>query len=359
MKTLYAFLTKLQLLQNNRTIKLLPQFKVTRAVTFFCIMVTVLQAQETLFEFTAGKYLLGTKIDITAVSGSVDSMKKAMYYSFREIERIQCVFSMQIDSSEISLINRNAGIKSVKVSYETYSLIERSIEYSKLYPCFDITIGPISELWGFSSEGPVTTVPGKEMVDSLLELVGFEKISLNAADTSVFLTQKGMKLDPGGIAKGYAVDRAAIEMEKYGVSNFIINAGGDIYVSGKKTKDEKWRIGIKHPRKESEIFAVLELPQDGAIGTSGDYERFAIIDGKRYHHIFDVRTGYPVMITQSATSFASTVEEAVVLSKYFFISIGSNYNAEITKLPAIIIDSKGELLYDNKLVVTHSLEIVK
>jgi len=168
-----------------------------------------------------------------------------------------------------------------------------------------------------------------------------------------------MKLDLGGIAKGYAIDRAALEMKKYGMQNFFINAGGDIYVCGKKTADSKWSIGIEHPRKKNEIFAVLELPGDGAIGTSGDYERFTIIDGKRYHHIFDVKTGFPVMISQSATSFASTAEEAVILSKYFFILGGNDYNSAKLDLPAIIITSGGEVVYDKKLESSHNFRLLK
>jgi len=302
---------------------------------------------------------MGTKINITAVSGSIDSMKKAMYFSFKEIERIQGVMSSQIDTSEISAINSAAGISSVHVSYETYSIIERSVAYSVKYPCFDITIGPISELWGFSSDHPVLTVPDQNVIDSLLLLVGYEKIKLNAADTSVFLSIKGMKLDLGGIAKGYAIDRAAVEMKKYGMNNFFINAGGDIYVNGTKTKDEKWLIGIKHPRNESKIFAALVLPGDGAIGTSGDYERYMIIEGKRYHHIFDVKTGFPVMVSESATSFAATAEEAVILSKYFFIIGGNKYNTEQIGLPAIIVTANGDIIYDKKLENTHSLQLVK
>jgi len=328
-------------------------------VTFFCIIISALHSQETLFEFTAGKYLLGTKIDITAVSCSIDSMKKAMYFSFKEIERIQGVMSSQIDSSEISTINRNAGINSVKVSYETYSIIERSIAYSKKYPCFDITIGPISELWGFSSNHPVTKIPDQNVIDSLLLLVGYEKIILTPSDTSVYLSLKGMKLDVGGIAKGYAVDRAVIEMKKHGMNNFFINAGGDIYVCGTKTKNVKWSIGIKHPRKENELFAIIELPGDGAIGTSGDYERFTIINGKRYHHIFDVKTGLPVMFSQGATAFATTAEEAVILSKYLFIMGGNKYISEQIDLPAIIITSNGDVVYDKKLEASHSLKLVK
>lgn len=333
--------------------------KVTPAVTFFCIFIAALYSQETQFEFTASKYLLGTKIDITAISNSIDSMKKAVYFSFKEIERIQGVFSIQIDSSEISRINNQAGTSAVKVSYETYSLIERSISYSKKYPCFDITIGPVSELWGFSSDKPVTEVPSQSVLDSLLKLIGYEKITLNPSDTSVYLESKGMMLDPGGIAKGYAVDRAADVMKKYGMNNFIINAGGDVFVSGKKTAEQNWSIGIRHPRKDNEIFAALELPGGGAIGTSGDYERFALIEGKRYHHIFDIKTGYPVMLSQSATSFASTTEEAVILSKYFFITGGEIYQQNGFILPAIIVNSTGTVVYDKNLDKTHSLKLLK
>ncbi len=107
-----------------------------------------------------------------------------------------------------------------------------------------------------------------------------------------------MKIDLGGIAKGYAVDRAAQVMKEYGMKDFFVNAGGDIYVSGTKTNDQKWSIGIKNPRDEKKIIADFEVT-DMAIGTSGDYERFVIIDGIRYHHIFNTHTGYPVMLSQS------------------------------------------------------------
>lgn len=314
-------------------------------------------AQTQLYEFSASKYLMGTKFDITAVSTSIDSMKKAIYYSLKEVERIQTILSSQIDSSEITHINNSAGIKPVRVSYETYSIIERSINYSKKYNgLFDISIGPITELWGMNSNHPVTEVPDKKVIDSLVKLVDYRNIVLSPADTSVYLSLKGMKLDLGGIAKGYAVDRAADFMKERGMKNFFVNGGGDMYVSGYKEENKKWIVGIKHPREENKLIAELEI-SNGAVGTSGDYERFVIIDGKRYCHIFNTKTGYPVDISESGTAIASTTEEAVILSKYLFIKGGDKYMADNEGISGMIVDSSGKVRYNDKLLQAYSFKV--
>ena len=286
---------------------------------------------------------MGTEFQINAVNTSIDPMKKAIYYALREVERIQGVMSMQIDTSEVYRINSNAGINPVKVSYETYSIIERSIEYSKKYEgVFDITIGPVSVRWGFNGDKPVTEIPSQSTIDSLQKLVGYDKIKLNPRDTSVYLELKGMMIDLGGIAKGYAVDRAAEIMKEKGIENFIVNGGGDMFVSGFKNyqTSQKWSIGIKHPRKENEVMAAFEI-SNMAVGTSGDYERFAIINGVRYHHIFDPKTGWSSNTSQSATSIAPTTEEAVILSKYYFIKGSSALNSSYN---GVIIDSAGSII---------------
>jgi thiamine biosynthesis lipoprotein len=312
-----------------------------------------------MYEFTASKYLMGTKFDITAISTSIDSMKKAIYYSFKEVERIQTVISSQIDSSEITRINNSAGGEPVKVSYETYSIIERSVKYSEKYNgLFDITIGPITDLWGFNTDNPVSIVPGKNVIDSLVKLVNYKNIKLNPTDTSVYLDLKGMKLDLGGIAKGYAVDRAAEIMKGHGMKNFFVNGGGDMFVSGYKGENKKWVVGIKHPREENKLIAELEI-SDGAVGTSGDYERFVIIDGKRYHHIFNTKTGYPVDISESGTAIAPTTEEAVILSKYLFIIGAERYKADNNGVPGLIVDAKGNVSYDENLMKPYDFKILK
>lgn len=318
-------------------------------------------AQQPKYEVTTTKYLLGTQIDITALHSDIDSMKKAMYFSFKEIERIQGVMSVQTDTTEASEINLNAGISPVKVSSELYSTIERSIEYSKKYNgIFDITIGPISELWGFSSDKKITSLPDAEIIDSLIRLVDYKLILLNPGDTSVFLLKKGMKIDLGGIAKGYAVDRAAEIMKKFGMKDFFVNAGGDIYVSGAKGSEHKWSIGIKNPRDEKKIIANFEV-SDLAIATSGDYERYVMIEGKRYHHIFDTHTGYPVMISQSGTAIAATTEEAVVLSKVLFITGAEEYlnTKDVTGISGVIVSADGKIVYDDKLETKYNFSLIK
>lgn len=318
-------------------------------------------AQIPKYEVTTTKYLLGTQIDITAIHSDIDSMKKAMYFAFKEIERIQGVMSVQTDTTEASEVNLNAGISPVKVSIELFSIIERSIEYSKKYDgIFDITIGPISELWGFSSDKKITSVPDAGIIDSLIRLVDYKLILLNPGDTSVFLLKTGMKIDLGGIAKGYAVDRATEIMKKFGMKDFFVNAGGDIYVSGAKSNEQKWSIGIKNPRDEKKIIANFEV-SGLAIATSGDYERYVIIGGKRYHHIFDTRTGYPVMISQSATALALTTEEAVVLSKVLFIKGAEEYliTKDETGIRGVIVSEDGKIVYDESLDTEFNFSLIK
>ena len=318
-------------------------------------------SQQPKYEVTTTKYLLGTKIDITAIHGDIDSMKKAMYFAFREIERIQGIMSVQIDTTEASKINFNAGRSPVKVSPELYSIISRSIDYSKKYNgIFDITIGPISELWGFSSDKKITSVPEQSVIDSLIKLVDYNQIRLDPTDTSVLLIKKGMKIDLGGIAKGYAIDRSVEVMRKYGMKDFFVNAGGDIFASGAKNDEQKWTIGIKNPRDEKKIIAHFEV-SDFAVGTSGDYERFVIIDGKRYHHIFNTKTGYPVMISQSGTALAPTAEEAVVLSKVVFITGAEEYlkTKNDSGILGVIVTEEGKIVYDDRLEKMYEFELVK
>ena len=304
---------------------------------------------------------MGTKFDIVALHTSIDTCKRVMYYAFKEVERIENLMSSYKASSEISDINSHAGEHPIKVSPETFSIIKRSIEYSKKYNgLFDISIGPISELWGLNSDHPVSAVPQKYIIDSLLKFVDYQKIILNENDTTVFLPYPRMNLDLGGIAKGYAVDRASKILLDRGIKNFMVNGGGDLYVSGLKQDSSKWVIGIEHPRDKSKFIATLEL-SNYALGTSGDYERFVIIGGKRYHHIFDPRTGYPAPFSQSASALAPTTEEAVILSKYLFI-IGTDAYKEYlisSGVRGVIVDSNGNIFYDERLIKECNLQLQK
>lgn len=297
------------------------------------------------FEISATKYMLGTQIDFKAMCAEVLAGKLAFFKAFEEISRIENLLSSHKKGSDITNINQHAGVRAVKVSPETLAIIQRAVAYSKEFSgVFDVSIGPITELWGFNSDREVT-LPESTQVSKLLPLVNYENIHIDAADTTIFLSQKGMRLDLGGIAKGYAIDRAAAVLKKNGLSRFLINAGGDIYASGYKTDRKKWVIGIQHPRKPQKLIATAEV-HDRAVATSGDYERFTIIDGKRYCHIMNPDTGYPADRCQSVTVFAQTAEEADACATFLFV-VGKDRQQSTCHghpIESVIVDAGGTMV---------------
>jgi thiamine biosynthesis lipoprotein len=286
---------------------------------------------------SASKQLMGTEFEITAIHGSIDSCKKALYYAFKEIERIEKFASNYKDSTEISYVNNNAASFPVKISFELYELIKRSIIYSELYDgYFDITVGPLTDYWGFNSDHPLKTPPDSSVIKNLLSFVGYKNLALNPNDTSISFLKKGLKIDLGGIAKGYALNRAVTILHERGIKNFLINGGGDIYASGRKSDGSKWIIGVKNPRENQNIVKRIEV-EDCAVLTSGDYERYSIINGVRYHHIFNPKNGFPTRNCQSATVIMQNCEEGVMLSKILFICGKQNLPSDI---PYYIIKDK-------------------
>jgi FAD:protein FMN transferase len=282
------------------------------------------QNSDVKFEMSADKYLMGTEFTITAVHTSIDTCKKAMYYALKEVERIEKFTSNYKDSTEISNVNKNAFLKPVKLSAELFGLIERSIAYSIKYEgLFDITVGPLTNYWGFNSEHPIETEPDSGKIKTLLGLVDYRYIKLDYKDSSVSFIKKGVEIDLGGIAKGYALDRAVEVMRGKGVNDFLINGGGDLYASGRKADGKRWTVGIKNPRNNENLVNVFEAENTG-VCTSGDYERYRIINGVRYHHIFNPKTGFPSGTSRSATVIYNNCENGVVLSKILFISGNEN-----------------------------------
>jgi thiamine biosynthesis lipoprotein len=263
------------------------------------------------------------------------------------------------DSSEISAINREAGIQPVKVSFETFSMMKRAESYCKKYKgVFDVTIGPLSDLWGFSEDKEIV-LPDDNEIKNLDKLVNYRDVVLNENDTTAFLKKKGMAIDLGGIAKGYAIDRGSAILKEKGITNFILNAGGDIYVSGMKDKNTLWKVGIKHPRNTNEIIAEFDL-KDYAVATSGDYERFKIINGVRYHHILDPATGYPGTLSESSTILAPTAEEADASATYvFLLGWEKILNDKNINYPLLIVASDGSIHYNQAFGENYNLELTK
>jgi thiamine biosynthesis lipoprotein len=317
------------------------------------------QSDTTMYKVSVMKYLMGTTVETTVRGPDVDLCKRALLASYEEMQRIENLLSCYKDSSEVSAINREAGVHPVKVSYETLSMIKRSKAYCKKYKgVFDITIGPLSDLWGFSEDKEIV-LPEDKTIKKLVKLVNYRDIDINENDTTVYLDKKGMSLDLGGIAKGYAIDRGSAVLKSMGITNFILNAGGDIYVSGTKDKDTLWKVGIKHPRYTNDLVGEFNL-KDYAVATSGDYERFKIINGVRYHHILDPSTGYPGRLSESSTILAPTAEEADATATYIFLLGWKKALSDKTlKYPMLFVSSDGSIHYNKVFEKEYNLEIIK
>ncbi len=245
--------------------------------------------------------------------------------AFSLLYEIENKISFHEDSSYISKINENAGIAPVKVPEDVYELIKESIELSeKTDCCFNPLMGSITSLWNIGSED--ARVPDKAELDEAIRLLSLDDILLNDAEHSVYLRKKGMKLDLGGIGKGYAALCLKELFIDNGIERALINLGGNVYALGRKKGGSKFRIGIQNP-EGGEYLTVVELENESAV-TSGAYERYSIIDGVRYHHIFSP-DGYPSdSDLLSATIIASDPMLADALSTAVF-SAGS---AEAEKL---------------------------
>ena len=288
--------------------------------------------------------LMGTSWTIKIpLDGNLDreSALSAVDSVFTELDRIESLMSEWKPETPVSLINSNAGSRPVEVPEELVRILERGIEYGRLSQgAFDITWRGMGPLWKFGED---FRVPGKKEVAEAVRRVNFRKIVLDG--NSVFLPDPGMAIGLGGIAKGYAIDRAGMKIRQAGIMNFLVDGGGDILASG-NTHGRSWLVGIRDPRGErADLIRRLSV-SGGAVVTSGDYERFNIVDGRRYHHIIDPRTGYPADKCRSVTVFSSQAEKADVLATAVFVlgpEEGMRLIREIGDSEALIVDSSGEI----------------
>ncbi len=260
--------------------------------------------------YRESRVVMDTITTITVVSPSEEEALRAIDAGFNEIERLEHLLNYFSPESEISRINRSSGIRPVKVSRETIEIIKKAIEISEATGgAFNPAIGPVIRLWGFSRQDRAETIPSEEAIREALRLIDYRKIRINEEDSEVYLEVRGMELDLGGIAKGYAADRAIEVIKGMGIKAALVAVAGDIRGFGLRPNGQPWHIGIQDPRPPDDnpdsVFATLYL-RDMAISTSGDYQRFFIKDGKRYHHIIDPKTGYP---SESSIISASVIAD--------------------------------------------------
>jgi thiamine biosynthesis lipoprotein len=287
---------------------------------------------------------MGTVIEITLIADDGEAANQAALRAFQEMKRIEQLMSPRIESGDVFRINQSSGKEWVEISPETIQVIKKAQEISELSEGgFDITIAPLTELWRKAKEKKIP--PSAEEVKEKLGLVNFKNIEMDR-EGRVFLKKKGMAIDLGGIAKGYAVDRAFELLKSLGYKNLIVNAGGDLRVGGLKNS-QPWSIGIQNPR-ESKNFLVKISVSDMAVTTSGDYEKFFIYQGKRYHHIFDPKDGFPTEGCQSVTTLCKEGMTADALATAVFVlgpEKGYTLCQKLVGLGCLIVDKEGKIIF--------------
>lgn len=264
------------------------------------------------------RILMDTVVTIRIYQGELSgTAETAVEMAFAEIERLEGLLSGWMPDSDVNRINDAAGRGSVSVSPETWQAITAAQEISRLTDgAYDISIGAVMRLWDF--QAPESLVPEEAAIQKNLRLVGLDQVFLDSAKATVGLRGRGAAIDLGGSAKGFAVDRAIEVLQECGVKTALVDAGGDIRLLGRKSRGERWKIGIRHPRNPEQTIEVLQV-DSGAVATSGDYERCFFQDGVRYHHILDPKTGMPARGIASVTILAKTALEADILSTAVFV----------------------------------------
>ena len=295
---------------------------------------------------------MGNRFDITVVAENIDQSNEYIDLAVTEITRIEDLISSWNDYSQTSWINKNSGIRPVKVDKELYDLIERAIGISKLTDgAFDITYASMDRIWKF--DGSMTIAPSEEEISASISKVGYQNIVLNRTDTTVFLTIPGMKIGFGAIGKGYAADKAKALLIENGVPAGIINASGDMNTWGKQPDGGDWKVAITNPLKKNIAFALLPL-KEGAVVTSGNYEKFILLNGIRYSHIIDPKTGYPASGLISVSVFAPSAELADALATSVFVMGKDTGLDRIDQLPSIeciVIDDKGMIFHSKNILI--------
>ncbi|TLF44670.1 FAD:protein FMN transferase [Maribacter aurantiacus] len=314
-----------------------------KKILFICVLLTSwLALSQQNFQRTLK--MMGSRFDITVVA--TDSVTASGYIDLAvaEISRIEKLISSWDPNSQTSEINRNAGIKPVQVDAELFELIQRAIRISKLTDgAFDISYASMDRIWKF--DGSMKVMPSEADIAASVSKVGFQNIVLDPDESTVFLKLEGMKIGFGAIGKGYAADKAKQLLMDAGVPAGIINASGDMNTWGKQANGEYWKVAITNPMDKNKVSALLPII-DGAVVTSGDYERYVNFNGKRYAHIIDPRTGYPATGIISVTVFAPKAELADALATSVFVmgtEIGLDRINQLPKVECIIIDDHGTI----------------
>ncbi|QHV96182.1 FAD:protein FMN transferase [Spirosoma endbachense] len=308
--------------------------------------------------------LMGNRFEISVVGEDAAWANARIDEAIQEISRIEALLTTYNELSQTNQINANAGIRPVQVDAEVFALIQRSLRLSELTQgAFDITYGSIDKrLWNFDTT--LTSLPDPKTARRLVRLIDYRNVQLNAAVRSVFLKEKGMRIGFGGIGKGYAAERAKQLLRERGVESGIVNAAGDLTTWGNQPTGNPWTIGIADPDSHllagtRQAFSYLTI-SNAAVATSGTYEKYALIGGKRYSHTIDPKTGYPVSGIKSVTIIAPNAELADALATPVMVMgvrVGLDLINQMKNIACVIIDDT-DVIYTSKTIRLHSPDMV-
>jgi thiamine biosynthesis lipoprotein len=276
---------------------------------------------------------MGSELRLQAWTTAPAVAQSAFDAVFREFDRLDALMSVWKADSDVIRVNAAAGDHAVPVDRDVLEILRIARQVSDWTGGrFDVTFGPLADLWKFDQDQD-NSIPSASAIRQRLPLIDYRQIQIDETAGTVFLKKKGMRIHLGGIGKGYAVDRAVKIFRDRGLRDFLIQAGGDMYVGGRRG-DRPWTLGIADPRGDHAPFATVELG-DATFSTSGDYERFFIKDGVRYHHILDLGAGQPARLCRSVTLVTDRAVIADALAKGVFILGPAAGMALIERLPAV------------------------
>lgn len=303
--------------------------------------------QPQMYEFNDDRFIMDTLVHVRVISEDKLLGEEALETVFDVFENIHSLADRfaHDDTSDVTRINMQAGKKPVQVSDETLSMINRAQYFAGITGgAFDVTVGPLVDIWGFGQEH---RVPLEDELEAVLPLVDYQQVEFDIESRAVFLPRAGMQLDLGGVAKGYATDMAVERLREMGIKHAMINAGGNVYAVGAKPDGSPWRVGIIDPRHDGGIIAVLNV-KDQAVVSSGDYQRYFVQDGKRYHHIINPATGQPAHEMMQTTVVFDNATDADILSTALFV-LGRDKGVEFAirhgEMDVLFVTTEGEICY--------------
>lgn len=314
-------------------------------------MPAVEKEQDILHSYRRVDKLMGNRFELTVVTQDESFAQHCLDAAIDEIKRIERLLTTFNEESQTNLVNKFAGIRPVKVDQEMFDLIQRSLRISELTQgAFDITYGSIDKrLWNFDQT--MTSLPDAQTARQLVRLINYRNVILDEKKVTVFLKEKGMRIGFGGIGKGYAAEKAKQVLLAKGIQSGIVNASGDLTSWGYQPNGKPWTIGIADPNAARQSFSYLEITNT-SIATSGNYEKFVMIDGQRYSHTIDPKTGLPVRGIKSVTILSPYAELADAMATPVMImgvSVGLNLINQVKGLACIIVDDNDKVYTSNNI----------